>query len=262
MDIAKYNRKAWDAEVERGCRWTVPVSAEMVAAARRGEWQIILTPTRAVPQSWFPPLNHADVLCLAGAGGQQAPLLAAAGATVTSLDNSPRQLDQDRAVAEREGLEIRTIQGDMCNLSMLSDASFDLIVHPCSNCFVPDVRPVWREAYRVLRDGGALLSGFINPDVFIFADPFAREGEPIVRFQLPYSDLESLSEEERKPFIDNCEPLLFSHTFDSLLSGQIEAGFAITGFYEDKWSEIVLSNFLAPFIATRAEKISASSRNK
>ncbi len=28
--------------------------------------------------------------------------------------------------------------------------SFDLIIHPVSNTFVPNVLPVWKEAYRVL----------------------------------------------------------------------------------------------------------------
>ena len=56
----------------------------------------------------------------------------------------------------------------MRDLSVFEDGSFDLIVHPVSNVFVPDVRPVWREAFRVLRPGGALLSGFDNPVIHTF----------------------------------------------------------------------------------------------
>ena len=92
------------------------------------------------------------------AGGQQAPLLAAAGAIVTSLDNSEEQLALDRQVAEREGLELKTVLGDMRDLSTFDDASFDLIVHVCSNTFVPEIDPVWKECHRVLRRGGELLS--------------------------------------------------------------------------------------------------------
>src|SRR4051795_6560866 len=123
-DVLGYNRRAWDRQVERGNRWTVPVGPEEVARARRGDWRIILTPTRPVPDDWFPPLVGLDVLCLASGGGQQGPLLAAAGANVTVLDNSPGQLAQDRLVAEREGLHIELIEGDAADMAMLVDRSF------------------------------------------------------------------------------------------------------------------------------------------
>src|SRR5262249_61569760 len=89
------------------------------------------------------------------------------GAKVTVFDNSPRQLAQDRLVAEREGLSIETVQGDMRDLHVFGDESFQLVVHPCSNCFVPEVRPVWREVFRILAPSGTLLAGFINPAAFI-----------------------------------------------------------------------------------------------
>ena len=72
-------------------------------------------------------------------------ILAAAGAVVTLLDGSPRQLGQDAFVAERDGLELRLVQGDMADLSAFGDASFDLVVNAISTLFVPDVGKVWRE---------------------------------------------------------------------------------------------------------------------
>jgi SAM-dependent methyltransferase len=169
MDIRAYNREAWNAQVERSNVWTVPVSPEIIAAARVGDWAILLTPTRPVPRRWFQPdLHGVDILCLACGGGQQAPVLAAAGANVTVLDNSPRQLEQDRMVASRENLLIALIEGDMADLSRFSDESFDLIFHPVSNVFAPEVLPIWQEAYRVLRHGGSLLAGITNPAMYIF----------------------------------------------------------------------------------------------
>src|SRR5262245_51519477 len=98
MDIREYNRRAWDRKVQEGNRWTRQVGPEIVAAARQGEWQVLLTPTRPVPRDWFPSLGGLEILCLACGGGQQAPIFAAAGASVTVLDISPRQLAQDRLV--------------------------------------------------------------------------------------------------------------------------------------------------------------------
>ncbi|MEW4568350.1 class I SAM-dependent methyltransferase [Tautonia sp. JC769] len=257
-DILSYNRTAWDRQVERGNRWTVPVDPEVIARARSGDWSIVLTPSKPVPVDWFPPLGGLDVLCLAGGGGQQGPVLAAAGANVTVLDNSPAQLDRDRMVAEREGLRIETVRGDMADLSAFPDGRFDLVAHPCSNGFVPDVRPVWREAFRVLRPGGLLLSGFANPVLYLF-DEFALErGEFRVAHTIPYSDLTSLGEGDRRRLADRDEPLAFGHTLGDQIGGQIEAGFALVGFYEDADPESPLGAYLPTFIATRSLKPGSS----
>lgn len=256
MDVLAYNRNAWDRAVAEQNPWTVPVSAEAVAKAREGDWEVVLTPQKPVPREWFPPLAGRDVLALASGGGQQGPLLAAAGANVTVFDNSPAQLGQDRAVAERDGLAIQTVQGDMRDLSCFGDASFDLVFHPCSNSFAPSVLPVWREAFRVLRRGGVLLAGIVNPIVFA-VDP-EREAEGIVqlRYVIPYSDLTSLSEEDRERLLASGEPLSFGHTLEDQIGGQLRAGFVLTGLYEDGWTPEhgAIHRYLQPYLATRALK--------
>jgi SAM-dependent methyltransferase len=258
IDILEHNRKAWDKEVERGNQWTVPVGPEEIEQARKGMLNILLTPTIPVPLEWFPPLKNSDVLCLASGGGQQGPLLAAAGATVTVLDYSPKQLAQDAFVAKRDSLEVKTIQGDMANLHMFEDRSFDLIVHPVSNTFVPNVKPVWQEAHRVLRPGGVLLAGFTNPIIYMFDhDLLDREGVLQVKYSIPYSDIDDLPEDMLNRNIDQKIPLEYSHTLDDQLGGQLAAGFWITGFFEDRLDEAEddLLTKLAPFfIATRALK--------
>ncbi len=255
MDVREHNRTAWDKEVERGNEWTVPVSREQIEAARRGQWEILLTNSKPVPRAWFPEVKGIDVLCLASGGGQQAPILAAAGACVTVFDNSPNQLAQDRMVADRESLELLTLEGDMRDLSRFADASFDLVFHPCSNLFVPDVRPVWKEAFRVLRHGGVLLAGFLNPVLYIFDAALAESGTLQVSHALPYSDVESLPAEEYERRIKSGETFEFGHTLTDQLGGQIDAGFVINGFYEDRHgSEDPIARYTATLIATRAFK--------
>jgi SAM-dependent methyltransferase len=258
LDILKYNRTAWDNEVKKGNKWTIPVSRDVVQKASEGDWRIVLTPTIPVPRAWFPPLKGADVLCLASGGGQQGPVLAAAGACVTVLDNCPSQLAQDRFVAARDSLSIQTVEGDMRDLSRFGDSSFDLIVHPVSNTFVPDVKPVWREAYRVLRQGGVLLAGFMNPAVYLFDWKVAEtSGELYVKYALPYSDIVDLDDTERKKRLEQDEPMEFSHTLNDQIGGQLEAGFVITGFYEDRQEpgdNDPVARYMATCIATRAVK--------
>jgi SAM-dependent methyltransferase len=255
MDVPEYNRGAWDRQVEDGNQWTVPVSPEVIEAARRGQWKVLLTDQKYVPRAWFPEMAGADVLCLASGGGQQAPTFAAAGANVTVLDNSPRQLVQDRFVAERESLDLETVQGDMRDLSAFADESFDLVFHPVSNLFVPEVGPIWNEAFRVLRKGGALLAGFLHPVVYIFDLELADDaGEVRVRYSLPYSDATSRTEEELGRQMERGEPLEFSHTLEEQIGGQIEAGFLISGFYEDRHRDDPIAAFMPTFVATRAIK--------
>ncbi|MFA5862661.1 MAG: class I SAM-dependent methyltransferase, partial [Candidatus Thermoplasmatota archaeon] len=163
MDVFRHNAAAWDIEVAQANPWAIPASAAEVAAAREGRWGVKLTNTQHAPRSWFPAeMRGVRILALASGGGQQAPILAAAGADVTVLDASPAQLAQDRLVAAREKLVLRIEQGDMADLSRFPDGSFDLVFNPVSSLFIPEVLPVWRECYRVLRPGGSLLAGFLN----------------------------------------------------------------------------------------------------
>jgi SAM-dependent methyltransferase len=254
MDIRDYNRTAWDNEVARGNEWTRAVSPEVIAAARQGQWEILLTETKPVPRDWFPDLNGLDVLCLASGGGQQAPVLAAAGARVTVFDNSPKQLEQDRLVSERESLGLVIVEGDMADLSVFADESFALIFHPCSNLFIADVRPVWKEAFRVLRHGGVLLAGFVNPVIYLFDHRLDESRALQVKHALPFSDLNSLTKEECRQLIERGEPLEFGHTLTDQLGGQTDAGFWITAFYEDRHRDLPIAKYTPTYIATRAVK--------
>jgi SAM-dependent methyltransferase len=241
--------------VDSGNEWTQPVSSDVIDRARNGEWSIVLIGYQPVNPDWFPPLTGAQVLCLASGGGQQGPVLAAAGASVTVLDNSPRQLAQDELVAQRDGLSIRTVLGDMRDLSAFEDASFDLVFHPVSNLFCPDLGPVWRECYRVLRQQGTLLAGFLNPDVFLFdSEAMDNRGELVVRHKLPYSDLTHLEPGEHERMYGPHAPLEYSHSLTEQIGGQLEAGFTITGFSEAPHHTGPTADYLPGYFATRAVK--------
>lgn len=263
-DAFAYNKKSWDHQVETGNPWTIPVTSECLAAARRGEWSVLLTPTKRVPHSWFGNLSRARVLGLASGGGQQGPLLAAVGASVVVLDASPAQLERDRRLALQEKLDLRIEEGDMRDLSRFPSASFDLVFHPVSNCFIPDPRPVWREAARVLKPGGALLSGFCLPSLWLVDPDRDERGEAVVRFWIPYSDEEQLSADEIARLKEKGEPLSFGHTLEAQISGQIEAGLVIVGFYEDSWEpgRSAIGDRIACFAATRAVKPPLSSQTQ
>ena len=219
MDYIKINSEAWDKHVAEGYIWSVPVSAETIEKARNGEWSLVLTPEKAVPRSWFPEdIKGMTVLLIAGGGGQQGPVLAAAGAAVTVFDNSRKQLEQDEMVAAREGLSIKTVQGNMQDLSAFADESFDFIMQFAGG-FVDSVLPVWKEAYRVLKKGGTMIAGHNNPVECIFdIEALEERGEFIVRHKVPYSDIDSLTPDEFER-ITKGEGVFFGHTLHDLIQG-------------------------------------------
>lgn len=177
MDYFKENSLIWDKRSDSGDKWSQPVTSEEVERAKQGDWSIVLTTTKPVLESWFPKnIKGLKILCLAGGGGQQGPILTAAGGDVTVFDYSRSQLNKDELVAKRDGLNICTVQGNMKDLSVFEDDSFDLIIHPWSNGYVDDVHPVWRECARVLKKGGRLLSGFGNPLICMFSDEKLSQG--------------------------------------------------------------------------------------
>ena len=253
-NYTEINSKTWDRWAESGCDWSVPISHEEYVNALKGEWGVYLTPTRYVPREWFLSFSGARILGLASGGGQQIPIFAALGADCTVFDNSEKQLESERMVAEREGYEVQIVKGDMTKPLPFVDNSFDMIFHPVSNCYVEDVYHVWKECYRVLRKGGVLLAGMDNGLNFLVNDD--RNLPLIIENKLPFNPLENASEEEYQHMVNNLEGIQFSHTLEEQIGGQLRANFALTDLYEDRDREGsgLLRDYAPQYIATRAVK--------
>ena len=211
------NRKTIDRWVDDGWEWGKPISREVYAAAKNGQWDVKLTPVKFVPHDWFGDLKDRRVLGLAAGGGQQMPIFAALGAQCTVLDYSQRQLDSEKLVAEREGYDITIVRADMTKRLPFDENSFDLIFHPVSNCYVYAVLPIWRECARVLKPGGRLLAGLDNGLNFAF-----DEDETRIINTLPFNPLED--EEQMRQLEKDKSGVQFSHTAHEQLTGQLKAG--------------------------------------
>ena len=248
------NSKAIDKWVEEGWEWGVPVTREDFAKAKRGVWSVLLTPKKPVPVSWFAPLFHggtfgrAKILGLASGGGQQMPIFAALGAECAVFDNSERQLESERMVSLREGYSIDIVKGDMTKPLPFESGSFDLIFHPVSNCYIEDVRHVWRECWRLLKSGGILLSGMDYGLNYIVED----ENPCLIVNKLPFNPLKDEDLYARCLLEDGS--IQFSHTIEEQVGGQMEAGFVLTGLYEDTDGSGI-GEYIPNYVATRAVKM-------
>ena len=209
-----------------GWEWGKPISHETYLAAREGRWDVLLTPTKPVPHDWFGDLKGKKVLGLASGGGQQMPIFAALGAMCTVFDYSKKQIESELLVAEREGYEIRAIRGDMTKPLPFQDAEFDLIFHPVSNCYVREVKPIWRECFRVLKPGGLLLSGTDH-----YVNYIVDEDEERIVNSLPFDPLRN--PEQMRQLQKDDSGVQFSHTLEEQIGGQLEAGFLLQALYED-----------------------------
>ena len=220
------NAETIDRWVEEGWKWGIPITHEQYLEATEGKLDVVLTPTKTVPQEWFGDIKGKKLLGLASGGGQQMPVFCAAGADCTVMDLSDRQLESERMVSEREGYAISIVKADMTEKFPFDDETFDIIFHPVSNCYIKDVQHVWNECFRVLKRGGILLAGMDNGFNFLFDD----EGTE-VKYTLPFDPLSN--PEQMKDLQETDSGVQFSHTLEEQLGGQLRAGFVLTDLYED-----------------------------
>ena len=248
MNYTDINAKTVDKWVEEGWEWGIPISHEDFLKAKKGDWNVVLTPIKPVPKEWFPVFENCRILGLASGGGQQMPVFTVLGAECTVLDYSQKQLDSEEMVAKREGYIIKTIRADMTKPLPFENESFDFIFHPVSNCYIENVVPVWRECHRVLKKGGILMAGLDNGINFIF-----DETESKLSYSLPFNPLKNA--EQKNELERTNSGIQFSHTLDEQIRGQIQSGFSIKDLYEDTNSIGALYEHGVPtFWATLAVK--------
>lgn len=244
MNYQDINAKTIDKWIDDGWEWGKPISHEAYEDALKGEWKVFLTPTKPVPYNWFGDLKGKKLLGLASGGAQQMPIFAALGAVCTVLDYSEKQLESERVFAKREGYNIEIIRADMTKPLPFPDESFDIIFHPVSNCYVREVKPIWKECCRILKKGGVLLSGLDNGMNFIIDE----NDETRIVNKLPFDPL--ADEELYRKGIESGSGVQFSHTLQEQLGGQLEAGLILTDLYEDlngygKLDELNIPSFWA-----------------
>ncbi|HBB5493764.1 class I SAM-dependent methyltransferase (plasmid) [Enterococcus faecalis] len=251
------NQERWDRVSSRqGNPYTIPYSHEELQELKDKPIEVALTVGKLVPLTWFEKAKGKRLLGLACGGGQQGPMFAMHGYETTIMDFSEEQLTKDRLVAERENIQIDTVHADMTKLFPFEDESFDIIFCPVSNAYISDLENMWKESYRVLKKGGLLMVGYMNPWIYMYDGDDVwdfPDKELLLKYSLPYdsSELEKQGNIEINPEYG----YEFSHTLESQIGGQLKVGFAMIDFYESKDSRNRLSQFGSDYIANLSVKL-------
>ena len=228
-EIARYNRERWNALAEAHALFTRPALNLDASSARQ----------KLDPEGWFGEIAGKHVLCLASGGGQQSAAFALIGAEVTVFDLSEAQLQRDREVAAHYHVSIETVQGDMRDLSYFVEDTFDIVWHPYSLNFVPDVHVVFREVARVLQRNGVyhlhcanpFFTGLVPQDWnghgYVLKHPYIDGAEVI------YADQNWVYPDSKRPDKQIPSPHEYRHTLSTLINGLLEQGFVIRHFLDN-----------------------------
>ena len=161
-----------------------------------------------------------DILEIACGGGQSAVHLAERGARVTGVDFSSEQLTHARAFAKSKKVQVRFIESNVEDLSMLADSSFDIAFSAYALGFVEDIHGTFGEIRRVLRPGGLFAFSWASP---MFA--ITRDGT--LDLKRSYFD--------RSPIVftdQNGTEVDFHRTYGDWLRALTEAGLVVTDILE------------------------------
>ena len=245
-----HNRAAWDRLAKKQDRLAKP--------ARDVDFENPLSSVDG--PGWLGgDIRGRRVLCLAAGGGRQGPIYAAAGAIVTVVDLSPVMLELDRSVATERGIELTTVEASMDNLSMLGNESFDIVIHPVSTCYVPDVRPVFAEVARVLVTGGIYISQHKQP-TSLQTDIEPVGGNYTIRHS--YYDKTPLPPVTKPNFIREDGTLEYVHRWEELLGAMCRAGLIIEDLIEPMHAKpdaeagtfAMRCKFIAPYVRVKGRK--------
>ena len=150
-DHVRRNRTGWD---EYAAEYVANGEANWAADEPSwGIWSVPESELRLLPDD----LAGKDVIELGCGTAYVSAWLARRGATVTGLDNSPKQLETARRLQREHGLTFPLVLG-YAEKVPLPDASFDLAISEYGAAIWADPYQWIPEAARLLRPGGELIS--------------------------------------------------------------------------------------------------------
>ena len=228
--IAEHNKQMWERLAKAGMNYTRPFGrpSRTKTGMRR-----FMDPRHRLKGV---RLEGARVLGLAAGGGWDPVIFAKLGGDVTVFDISPTQLKTVKDLAARERVKVRLVRGNMKDLSVFKDASFDVVWHCHSLVFVDDATRVLKEVGRVLAPGGTYLLSTMHPTTLRLYGTYKDGGwrPKITYFQdkpVPYVDEWGMTWTlGRKQLV--APTIEFGHRFETIINGMAAGGMVVDGLWE------------------------------
>ena len=237
-DIARRNLELTEQAVrkgEYGKPW-LDLDVEAYRAYREGKTSHLPAPLcdDPVDAMMMAGVQGKNVLCLAGGGGQQSAAFSLLGARVTVLDLTPDQLEHDKCAAQHYGYKVRTVRGDMRDLSAFPSSHFDRVYQPISILYVPDLREVYHGVARILKPSGLCSADYPVPLLYMAKNRGWDGKGYTLHVTQPY---------RRGPILETKDGVMnfaegesygeFHHLLSDILNGLIAEGFSIRAVWEN-----------------------------
>ena len=205
-----------------------------------------------------------QVLCLAAGGGRQSSLYAAAGAEVTVVDISPAMLELDRRVAAERNFSLRVFETTMEDLSMLAANHFDIVIHPVSTCYVPEVVTVFQQVARVIRVGGVYVSQHKQPGSLQASTDRHSDGGYRIQHRYYRDEPVPPPTEMTKNAgrLRESGAVEYLHRWEQIIGGMCGSGFVIEALSEPRHDQSSgnssfadRAGFIAPYVRIKARRV-------
>lgn len=104
-----------------------------------------------------------DILEIGCGGGQNTIVLAKWGARSVGLDISEEQIKFARKLARKNNVDASFYVGNMEDLSMFNNESFDMVLSSCAIGYSQDPKQVFHEVFRLLQRSGLFVFCVVHP---------------------------------------------------------------------------------------------------
>ena len=190
-------------------------------------------------------------------------------AAVAEWETEHGTFSDEEMAAARQRVKVRLVRGNMKDLSVFKDASFDVVWHCHSLVFVDDATRVLKEVGRVLAPGGTYLLSTMHPTTLRLYGSYKDGGwsPKITYFQdkpVPYTDEWGMTWTLGKKKLV-APTIEFGHRFETIVNGMAAAGMVVDGIWEfspgddddetEPGSDAHLDTLFPAFIEVRARKL-------